>query len=86
MTASGMAAQGMGLIDILEHAGFVGWMTFAVVAIMGLATLYYIIRNTIKNIAVRSNAENVVTQFWATTNPQEAIRAMESFPANEPFS
>ena len=86
MTASGMAASGMGMMDILKHAGMVGWLTFAVVAIMGLSTLYYIIRNTIKNMAVRSNADNVVTQFWATTNPQEAIRAMESFPANEPFS
>jgi biopolymer transport protein ExbB len=86
MTASGMAAQGMGFKDLLEHMGFVGWLTFGIVVIMGLATIYYIIRNTIKNLAVRGNADNVVAQFWSTTNPQEAIRAMESYPANEPFS
>jgi biopolymer transport protein ExbB len=81
-----MTASQMGFKDLIEHMGPVGWITFAIVVIMGLATVYYIIRNTIKNIAVRSNADNVVSQFWATTNPQEAIRAMESFPANEPFS
>ena len=81
-----MTASQMGFKDLIEHMGPVGWITFGIVVIMGIATIYYIIRNTIKNIAVRSNADNVVSQFWATTNPQEAIRAMESFPANEPFS
>jgi biopolymer transport protein ExbB len=81
-----MTAPQMGLQALIEHMGPVNWMTFAIMVIMGLATGYYAIRNTVKNMAVRANADNVVSQFWATTNPQEAIRAMESFPANEPFS
>ncbi len=82
-----MAAESqMGIGHLIEHMGFVGWLTFGIMAIMGLATLYYIVRNTIKNLSVRSNADAVVSQFWSTTNPQEAIRAMESYGANEPFS
>ena len=81
-----MTASQMGLKDLIEHMGPVGWITFAVIVIMGLATVYYIIRNTIKNISVRSNADKVIEQFWSTSHPQEAWRAMEAFPANEPFS
>jgi biopolymer transport protein ExbB len=82
-----MAAENqMGFSHLIDHMGVVGWLTFGILAIMGLSTLWYIFRNTLKNMSVRSNADAVVSQFWSTTNPQEAIRAMESFSPNEPFS
>ena len=76
----------MGLGHLIENIDKVGIITLIVVAAMGLGTLYYIVINTIKNLSIRRNANNVVNQFWSTTNPQEAIRLMGEYPANEPFS
>jgi biopolymer transport protein ExbB len=76
----------MGLANLISHMDIIGWITLITISIMGLATIYYIIRNAIKNMSIRSNADNVVSQFWSTTNPQEAIRTMESYGEAEPFS
>jgi biopolymer transport protein ExbB len=76
----------MGLAHLIETLDTVGWITAIVMILMGLGTLFYIVRITLKNMSVSSSADSVVDQFWSTTNPQEAIRAMESYGANEPFS
>ena len=76
----------MGLGHLIKNLDSVGWLTAIVVIIMGLGTLFYIIRIAVKNFSVSGSADSVVEQFWSTTNPQEAIRAMESYGANEPFS
>jgi biopolymer transport protein ExbB len=70
----------------VECVGFVAKFVFTVVAIMMLGTIYFIFTASMRNFAIRSRAHKVIETFWQTTNPQEAIRAMESQPANEPFS
>jgi biopolymer transport protein ExbB len=80
------ANNSMGIVSLIEHMDAVGWGTFIVIGIMGLGSLYYIVMNTIKALSVKGAADKVVSQFWGTGNPQEAIRMMESYPASEPFS
>lgn len=76
----------MGFMHLWSASDFVAKFVFTVVAIMMLGTLYFIFTASMRNFAVRSRAHKVIETFWQTTNPQEAIRAMESQPANEPFS
>jgi len=76
----------MGFRHLIEHLDTVGWITAFVLIAMAVSTLYYIIQIAIKNYSVSGAADSVVDQFWSTTNPQEAIRAMESYGPNEPFS
>jgi len=76
----------MGLKHLIEHLDKVGMLTAFVLIAMAVGTVYYTIRVMMKNHSVSGSADAVVDQFWSTTNPQEAIRAMESYGANEPFS
>ena len=76
----------MGFMHLWSASDYVAKFVFTVVAIMMAGTLYFIFTASMRNFAVRSRAHKVIETFWQTTNPQEAIRAMESQPANEPFS
>ncbi|HWS27418.1 MAG TPA: MotA/TolQ/ExbB proton channel family protein [Xanthomonadales bacterium] len=76
----------MGLMHLWSSADFVAKFVFVVVLIMFVGTVWYIGTASMRNFSVRSHAHKVIDTFWQTTNPQEAIRAMESQPANEPFS
>ena len=76
----------MGLAHLWQSADFVAKFVFVVVLIMFVGTVWYIGTATLRNFSVRSHAHKVIETFWQTTNPQEAIRAMEAQPANEPFS
>jgi biopolymer transport protein ExbB len=76
----------MGLAHLWEYADAVGKSVFILMAIMGLGTLWFIGVNTLRNMGIRSRAHKVIETFWQTSNPQEAIRAMEAQPASEPFS
>lgn len=81
-----MEKNSMGLSHMIENLDKVGWLTVIVMAVMALGTIYYIVTIFIKNFSIRGSADQVVEQFWSTTNAQEAIRAMESYGPNEPFS
>lgn len=83
--AEGMKNQ-MGFMHMLEVMDTVGWVTLVTLGIMGLSSLYYIIVNTIRNLMISSRADRVIEEFWSHSNPQDAIRSMESQPASEPFS
>jgi biopolymer transport protein ExbB len=63
----------------------VGAIVFATLVIMSMGSLYYMALNFIKGRVVASRADKVMATFWES-NPQDAIRAMEEQPANEPFS
>ena len=76
----------MGLMHLWQASDFVAKFVFAVVAIMFIGTVWYIATASMRNFGIRSRAHKVIDTFWQTTNPQEAIRAMEAQPANEPFS
>ena len=54
--------------------------------IMSAMSIYWIVINLFKNIALRRSADRVVGTFWETTNAQDAIRYMEEQQRREPFS
>lgn len=76
----------MGFMHLWEASDYVGKFVFTTVAVMFLGTFWFILVNSVRNFSIRSRAHKVIDTFWATTNPQEAIRAMEAQPPNEPFS
>lgn len=76
----------MGIMHMWGAADFVAKFVFVVVAIMFVGTAWYTVVASMRNFSIRSHAHKVISTFWQTTNPQEAIRAMESMPASEPFS
>jgi biopolymer transport protein ExbB len=80
------ALQQMGFDHLITQLDAVGWIVFVTLMVMSLMSWYWIIINFVKNIRLRGRGDKVIDTFWQTTNPQEAIRAMEAQPANEPFS
>ncbi len=76
----------MGLMHLWQASDFVAKFVFVVVAVMFAGTAYYIVTASVRNFSIRSRAHKVVETFWQTSNPQEAIRAMEAQPPSEPFS
>jgi len=64
----------------------VQWAVLLTLLIMSAMSLYWIVINLFKNVALRRSADRVVSTFWETTNAQDAIRYMEEQPRNEPFS
>jgi biopolymer transport protein ExbB len=76
----------MGIAHLITHTDLAGYVVIAVMVIMFLVSWFFIIKNALRNMSTRARADKVIEQFWNTTNPQEALRAMEAQPANEPFS
>ena len=64
----------------------VSWAVLITLLIMSAMSVYWIVINTFKNIALRRSADRVIGTFWETANAQDAIRYMEEQPKNEPFS
>ena len=64
----------------------VQWAVLLTLLIMSAMSIYWIVINLFKNIALRRSADRVVGTFWETTNAQDAIRYMEEQPRREPFS
>ena len=62
------------------------WVVLITLLIMSAMSVYWIVINVFKNIALRRNADRVVSTFWETPNAQDAIRYMEEQPRSEPFS
>ena len=76
----------MGIMHMWGAADLVAKFVFVVVLIMFIGTVWFIATASMRNFSIRSRAHKVIETFWQTTNPQEAIRAMEAQPASEPFS
>ncbi len=72
------------LADPGTHA--VQWIVLITLLIMSAMSLYWIVINFFKNMALRRNADRVVSTFWETTNAQDAIRYMEEQSRSDPFS
>ena len=64
----------------------VQWAVLLTLLIMSAMSIYWIVINLFKNMALRRGADRVVSTFWETTNAQDAIRYMEEQPRREPFS
>jgi biopolymer transport protein ExbB len=64
----------------------VSWAVLITLTLMSAMSIYWIVINFFKNVALRRNADRVVSTFWETPNAQDAIRYMEEQPRSEPFS
>ena len=64
----------------------VSWVVLIVLLLMSAMSIYYIVINFLRNMRLRSRADNVTSTFWETPNAQDAIRYMEEQPRSEPFS
>lgn len=93
--AGGNAAQAltqMGVDHLLaemtaDPGGYaVSWAVLVTLLIMSASSIYWIVINFFKNLALRRGADRVVSTFWETPNAQDAIRYMEEQPRREPFS
>jgi len=78
--------ESMGYMHLWETSDIIAKVVFFVMVLMFLGTLWFIVSVAMRNFGIRSRAQNAIETFWSTTNPQEAIRAMEAQPASEPFS
>lgn len=76
----------MGFMHLWGAADIVAKIVFLVVFVMFAGMVWFIIVPAVRNFAIRARGHKVIETFWQTTNPQEAIRAMEAQPASEPFS
>jgi len=63
-----------------------GLVVFLVLSVMSLASLYYIIMNTVRSIQVSSRADKVISGFWNAGSTQDSIRWLEAQTSSEPFS
>lgn len=75
-----------GFENMIGHMDAVNWSVFVVLILMSVGSWFFTVVNVLKNMMLRSRAENVIRTFWETTNAQDAIRFMEDQPAGEPFS
>ena len=93
--AGGNAAQAltqMGVDHLLNEmvaqpgAYAVSWAVLVTLLIMSAMSIYWIVINFFKNMALRRSSDRVVSTFWETPNAQDAIRYMEEQKRSEPFS
>ncbi|MET0288519.1 MAG: TonB-system energizer ExbB [Pseudoxanthomonas sp.] len=64
----------------------VSWAVLLTLVVMSAMSWYWTVINIIKSVRLKSQADRVTSAFWETPNAQDAIRAMEEQPKNEPFS
>ncbi|RXR06052.1 TonB-system energizer ExbB [Pseudoxanthomonas composti] len=64
----------------------VSWAVLLTLVVMSAMSWYWTVINIIKSMRLKSQADRVTSAFWETPNAQDAIRAMEEQPKNEPFS
>lgn len=64
----------------------VSWVVLITLVAMSAMSWYWTVINIIKGLRLKSQADRVTSAFWETPNAQDAIRAMEEQPKNEPFS
>ena len=88
--ASALTQMGVGhlLEEMTSNPGAfaVSWAVLLTLLLMSVLSVYWIVINFFKNMALRRNSDRVVSTFWETPNAQDAIRFMEEQPKSEPFS
>lgn len=85
-SSNAAALKQMGFAELIQHFDTVGWIVFVTLIIMSLGSVYYTVVNFIRIMRTKNRGDQVVREFWAHGNTQEAIRYMEDQPAGEAFS
>ncbi len=76
----------MGFDHLIHNFDAMGWIVFITLSCMTVMSWYFIVANFLRNAAVRSRMERVVSTFWDTPSLADAVRFMEDQPRSEPFS
>ncbi len=83
-TAAAMSQ--MGFHDLIQNFDLLGWVVFVTLCVMSLASIYFIVANSLRNGMIRARMEKVIHTFWDTPSAQDAVRFLEDQPKGEPFS
>lgn len=81
-----LALTKMGFAHLVQNADAVGLLAFTVLAIMSVLVWYYVLYNFLRLWVVRSRADRVITAFWESNSPREAMAFLRAQPDIEPFS
>jgi biopolymer transport protein ExbB len=81
-----LALTKMGFAHLVQHADAVGLLAFTVMAVMSVLVWYYVLYNFLRLWVVRSRADRVITAFWESGSPREAMGFLRAQPEIEPFS
>ena len=81
-----LALTKMGFAHLVQLADVVGLMAFTVMAVMSVLVWYYVLYNFLRLAVVRSRADRVITAFWESGSPREAMSFLRAQPELEPFS
>jgi len=84
--ANAEAMKQMGFDHLIQNFDWLGWVVFLTLVVMSFLSWYFIIANGIRNAALKSRADKVVSGFWGNGSTQDAIRELEAQPRSEPFS
>ncbi|MGB8634772.1 MAG: MotA/TolQ/ExbB proton channel family protein [Rhodanobacteraceae bacterium] len=84
--SNAQALQEMGFNHLIGNFDMLAWVVFVTLVVMSILSWYFIIANLLRNAAIRSRAEKVISKFWNARTAQESIREMEQQGKNEPFS
>ncbi len=80
------ALNRMGFSHLIQEFDVVGWVVFITLSVMSIMSIFYIVVNGIRNLAISSRMEKIISTFWETPSQADALRFMESQKASEPFS
>jgi biopolymer transport protein ExbB len=81
-----LALTKMGFAHLVQNADAVGLLAFTVLAIMSVLVWYYVLYNFLRLLVVRARADRVITAFWESGSPREAMAFLHAQPEIEPFS
>ena len=76
----------MGFEHLLAHEDTLGYVVLVTLVIMSLGSLYFIITNAWRMLAIRGRGDKVREQFWETKSLGDAKRHLGEQPGWEPFS
>ena len=68
------------------EAFLVSWLVLIVLVTMSASSWYWTFISTLRALRLKRFSTSVTQAFWRSSSPQEAIDAMQSQPAAEPFS
>jgi biopolymer transport protein ExbB len=81
-----MTDQSLGFAHFLTQADGVGKTLFVLLALMSMASWYFILTKAVANLRQRRAAENFVDMFWNATTLDAVKNEITTHGAREPFS
>ncbi len=81
-----LALTKMGFTHLVEHIDTVGMITLITMAVMSIATWFFIFHNAFRIWSVKRRARVLLEDFWSARSPQDAVERLRAEPEFEPLS